>query len=152
MYTYYKSNQIKVIAWTISQKKKRNRHTPQSLRHQTPLEGGAEWLRKNIPQTNLNWKKCKILGLLSSSNLQVTISRVGVFVFKGRPKRNIRPINKDLSSCKPIIFSFLFFSFFFLNVLGRTVMCSLYIYTSQYLKENFSGALAREARAAEHNG
>ena len=32
---------------------------------------------------------------------------------------------------------FLLFSFF-LNGPGRTVMCSLYIYTSQYLKENFT--------------
>ena len=33
---------------------------------------------------------------------------------------------------------FVFFSFFFSNGPGRTVMCSLYIYTSQYLKENFT--------------
>ena len=66
--------------------------------------------------------------------MQVRIFKVGVSVFKGRPKRNIRPTIKDLSSRKPTIFSFRFF----LNVLGRTVMCSLYIYASQYLKENFT--------------
>ena len=71
----------------------------------------------------------------SSSNLQVTISRVGEFVFKGRPKRKIRPTLGLLSSRKPIIFSFFFFV---LNGPGRTVMCSLYIYTSQYLTENFT--------------
>ena len=119
-----------------SKPKKRNLHIPKSLRHQTPLEGGNKWLRKNIPQQT--WIE-KLLNCrsLSSSNLQVTISRVGVSVFKGRPKRKIRPTSGLLSSRKPIIFSFLFFSFFS-NGPGRTVMCSLYIYTSQYLKEKFT--------------
>ena len=34
---------------------------------------------------------CEFIGLFSSRNLQVTISRVNISVFKGRPKRKIRP-------------------------------------------------------------
>ena len=49
-------------------------------------------IKKSIPQTNLNLKKkCEVVGLFSSSNLQVTISRVSISVLKGRPKRKIRP-------------------------------------------------------------
>ena len=41
--------------------------------------------------------------------------------------------------CLPVSpLDFLFFSFFFLNGPGRTSMCSLYIHTSEYLKENFT--------------
>ena len=44
------------------------------------------------PTNKLELKKLlNCIGVLSSSNLQVTISRVGVSVFKGRPKRKIRP-------------------------------------------------------------
>ena len=45
----------------------------------------------NKPELKKLLKKKIVVGLLSSSNLQVTISRVGVSVFKGRPKRKIRP-------------------------------------------------------------
>ena len=38
--------------------------------------------------------------------------------------------------CLPI--SPLYFLFFFFNGPGRTVMCGFYIYTSQYLKDNFT--------------
>ena len=88
--------------------------------------------RTNKPELK-NLLNCRSF---SSSNLQVTISRVGVSVFKGRPKRKIRPTLGLLSSRKPIIFSFIFF--FFFNGPRRTVMCSLYIYTSQHLTENFT--------------
>ena len=56
-------------------------------------------------------KLLNCIGLLSSSNLQVTISRVGVSVFKGRPKRKISRL-KDF--CLPVSpLHFLFFSFFY---------------------------------------
>ena len=94
-------------------------------------------IKTKYPANKPELKKLLNCRSLSSSNLQVTISRVGVSVFKGRPKRKIRPTSGLLSSRKPIIFSFLFFSFFS-NGPRRTVMCSLYIYTSQYLKEKFT--------------
>ena len=69
-------------------------------------------IKKSIPQTNLNLKKkCEVLGLFSSSNLQVTISRVSISVLKGRPKRKIRPTKEILCSCKSLIFSFIFLLF-----------------------------------------
>ena len=52
----------------------------------SPFEVGAKWLRENILQTDLSWKNCEIVGLFNSSNLQVTIFRVNIFVFKGRPR------------------------------------------------------------------
>ena len=57
------------------------------------------------------------------------------FCLKGKTK--IMATQGLQCSCKAIIFSFLSsFFFFFLNGTGRTVMCSLYIYTaSQYLME-----------------
>ena len=75
-------------------KEKRNLHIAKSLRHQTPLEGGTKRLRKNIyiyPANKPELKKLLNCRSLSSSNLQVTISRVGVSVFKGRPKGKLRP-------------------------------------------------------------
>ena len=47
-------------------------------------------IKKNIPQTNLNLKKCEVVGLFSSSNLQVTISRFSISLFKGSTVRKIR--------------------------------------------------------------
>ena len=41
-----------------------------------------------LSHTNLNIKKC--VGLFSSSNLQVTISKVNISVLKERPKMKIR--------------------------------------------------------------
>ena len=38
----------------MNAKQKKNIHIPNSRQHQTPLEGGAKWLRKKKPQTNLN--------------------------------------------------------------------------------------------------
>ena len=58
--------------------------------------------------------------------------------------KNCRPVPLGVSGrlkdfCLPESpLHFVFFSFlFFPNGPGRTVMCSLYIYISQYLKENF---------------
>ena len=34
---------------------------------------------------------CEVVGLFSSSNLQVTIFRISISIFKGRPKGKIRP-------------------------------------------------------------
>ena len=65
-------------------------------------------IKKRIPQTNLNFKKkCEVVGLFSSSNLQVTISKVSISVLKGRPKRKIRPTEGLL--CSVFYFIFLFF-------------------------------------------
>ena len=49
-------------------------------------------VKKKYPSNKPEFKK-KLLNCRSliGSNLQVTISRVGVSVFKGRPKRKIRP-------------------------------------------------------------
>ena len=60
----------------------------------SPFEGGAKWLRKHIPQTDLNWKNCEIVGLFNSSNLQVTISRASKL--------------SDLNFLKVLCFSFPF--------------------------------------------
>ena len=57
-------------------------------------------IEKNIPQTDLNEKNC--VGLFNTSNLQVMISGASISVFKGRPKRKIRPTQELLSSRKPI--------------------------------------------------
>ena len=40
--------------------------------------------------------------------------------------------------CLPVSPLYFLFFFIFFNGPGQTVMCSLYIYTSQYLKENFT--------------
>ena len=49
-------------------------------------------IKEKWPANKPELKKiCEVVGLLSSSNLQVPISRVGVSVFKGRRKRKIRP-------------------------------------------------------------
>ena len=45
-------------------------------------------IKKIYPAKNPEFKrKCENIGLFSSSNLQVTISRVSISVFKGRPKK-----------------------------------------------------------------
>ena len=115
-------------------KKERNIHIPKSLRHQTPLEGGAKWLRKNIPLKNLNWKNCQIVGLLVAE-IQYRLRFLGSVVLRlredleeksGRLKDFCLPVS-------PLHFLFLSFIFFFKGPL-RTVMCSRYIYTSQFLK------------------
>ena len=115
-----------------SKPKKRNLHIPESQRHQTSLEGGTKWLRKNIPQTNLNWKQCYIVGLLVAAIYRLRfLGSVCLCLredLKGKSGRL-----KDF--CLPV--GPLSFLFFLLNP-GRTVMCSLYIYTSQYVKENFT--------------
>ena len=59
-----------------------------------------------------------------------------VFVLRGRPER--KPTSGRLSSRKPIIFSFLFFSYFFFDGSGQRVIFSLYNYNAKYLKENFT--------------
>ena len=48
-------------------------------------------IMEKYPANKPELKKCLVVGLLSGSNLQVPISGVGVSVFKGRPKRKIRP-------------------------------------------------------------
>ena len=48
-------------------------------------------IRKKYPVNKPELKKLSNCKSLSSSNLQVTISRVGVSVFEGRPKRKNRP-------------------------------------------------------------
>ena len=116
-----------------SKPKKRNLHIPKSLRHQTPLEGGAKWLGKNIPQTNLNWKNCLNVGLLSSSNCLGSV----FLCLREDVKGKSCGLKDFCLLVSPLYFLFFLFSFFF-NWPGRTVMCSLYIYTSQYLKENFT--------------
>ena len=45
-------------------------------------------IKKKYPANKVN---CEIVGLFSSSNLLLTISRVSISVLKGRPKRKIRP-------------------------------------------------------------
>ena len=47
-------------------------------------------IKKKYPANKPELKKLLNCRSLSSSNLQVTISRVGVSVFKGRPKNKIR--------------------------------------------------------------
>ena len=47
---------FKLIKWTLRQKKKK-RKKEGAFGISLLLEGGAKWLRNNIPQTNLNWKK-----------------------------------------------------------------------------------------------
>ena len=70
-------------------------------------------IKKKYPSYKPDWKtNCEIVGLFSSSNLQVTLSRVSISVFKGRPKRKIRRHRDFCVPVSPIIFSFLF-SFFF---------------------------------------
>ena len=60
----------------------------------------------------------------------------GVSVFKGIDLKEKSGRLKDFClPASPLYFPF--FSFF-LNGPGRRVMCSVYIYTSQYLKENFT--------------
>ena len=45
-------------------------------------------IKKIYPAKKPEFKrKCENIGLFSSSNLQVTISRVSISVFKGRPKK-----------------------------------------------------------------
>ena len=48
-------------------------------------------IRKKYPVNKPELKKLLNCKSLSSSNLQATISRVGVSVFGGRPKRKNRP-------------------------------------------------------------
>ena len=48
-------------------------------------------IKKKYPANKPELKTMLYSRSLSSSNLQITISRVGVSVFKGRPKRKIRP-------------------------------------------------------------
>ena len=89
-------------------------------------------IKKKYPANKPELKKLLNGSLVSSSNLQVTISRIGVSVFKGRPKRKSGRLKDFCLPVSPIYF------LFFLNGPGRTVMCSLYIYTSRCLKKNFS--------------
>ena len=88
-------------------------------------------IKKSIPQTNLNLKKkCEVLGLFSSSNLQVTISRVSISILKGRPKRKIRPTEGLLSFCKPTLFYFIFL-FFYKRALTNSYVWPLHYTASQ---------------------
>ena len=48
-------------------------------------------IKKKHPENKPELKNLLNYRSRSSSNLQVMISRVGVTVFKGRPKRKIRP-------------------------------------------------------------
>ena len=124
------------MTWTPNQKKKTE---IRSLRHQFTFRGRGSLINKKISLANKPELK-KIVKFFSSSNFQVTISRVSISVLKGRPKRKIWPTLGHLCSSKPIILSFLS-PFFFLNGPGRTATCSLYavIYiASQYLIEIFT--------------
>ena len=107
--------------------------TTSKLRIESCIHDVNNWMSAN--KLILNRDKTELLVLharhRSPVDLQVTISLVNISVFKGRPKRKIRPTQRLLCSRKPIIFSFLIFHLFFFFY--RPVMCSLYIYTSQYI-------------------
>ena len=86
-----------------------------------------------VNKPELKKKKREMVGLSSSRNLHsVTISRVIISVLKGRRKLwGLRDLSVPV---RPLYFLSFPRFFFFLNGTGRTVMCSLYIYTvSQYL-------------------
>ena len=68
-------------------------------------------IRKKYPVNKPELKKLLNCKSLSSSNLQVTISRVGVSVFKEDLKGKTGRLKGLLSSRKPMTFSFLFFFF-----------------------------------------
>ena len=86
---------------------------------------------KNMAWTNLNWKNCEIVGL-SSSNLQVTISRVLISVLKGR-----RKLGRLRDFCVPVgpLYSFpgpdeklcVAFTFHF-TISDRKFYCKVYIF------------------------
>ena len=90
---------------------------------------------KNYPVNKPELKKMKNCRSLQQPQFTLGYDFQGYhFCLKGKTK--IMPTQGLQCSCKAIIFSFLssFFFSFFLNGPGRTVMCSLYIYTaSQYL-------------------
>ena len=65
------------------------------------------------------------MGIFSSSNLQVTISRVSISVLKGRHKRKLDRLRDFSVPVSSLYFIFLFI----LNKPGRTVICSLYSLT-----------------------
>ena len=65
------------------------------------------------------------MGIFSSSNLQVTISRVSISVLKGRPKRKLDRLRDFSVRVSSLYFIFLFI----LNKPGRIVICSLYSFT-----------------------
>ena len=114
--------------------KKKSSH-PWELRHQTPLERGAKWLRKDIPQTNLNWKNCSIVGLLVATIYRLRFVGSVFLCLREDLKEKSGRLKDFFLPVSPL--HFILFSFFS-NGPGRTVMCGLYIYTSQYLKENFT--------------
>ena len=94
-------------------------------------------IKKKYPANKPELKKnCEIVGLFSSSNLQVTISRVRISVLKGRPKRKLGRLRHFCVPVSPLYFILLYY--IFLNGLRRTVLCSLSIFTAlQYLIETF---------------
>ena len=126
-----KAIKFKLIAWNLSQKRKKE---IRSLRISAPLEGGAKWLRNvSHKQTSILKKKCEVVGLFSSSNLQVTISKVSISVLKGRPKRKIRPTEGLLCFC--ILF---YFPIFYKRALTNSYVWPLHYTASQYLIESFT--------------
>ena len=92
----------------------------------TPLnsKSNMNMMKKKYPANNSN-----------SSSLQGTIPMVSISVFKGRPKRKSGRLRVFCVPLSPLYYIFFSFSF---NGPGRTVMCSLYMYTSQYLIESFT--------------
>ena len=65
-------------------------------------------IKKKYPANKPELKKLLNGSLLSSSNLQVTISRIGVSVFKGRPKRKSGRLKDFCLPVSPIYFLFFF--------------------------------------------
>ena len=61
-------------------------------------------IKKNITQTNLNCKNCEIVGLFSSSNLLLTISRVSISVLKGRRKGKLGRLRDFCVPVSPLYF------------------------------------------------
>ena len=94
--------------------------TTSKLRIESCIRDVNNWMSAN--KLMLNRDKTELLVLharhRSPVDLQVTISLVNISVFKGRPKRNIRPTHRLLCSRKPIIFSFLIF-YLFISFTGQ---------------------------------
>ena len=94
-------------------------------------------IKKNIPQTNLNWKS-EIVGLFSSSYLQVTISTVSISVLKGRPKGKLGRLRDFCVPVSPLyIFSFLFLFLFIysLTIPDTKVYRKVYIFFEERHKK-----------------
>ena len=61
-------------------------------------------IKKSTTQTNLILKDCEIVGLFSSSNLQITISRVSIFYFPADFKLSLSSSFVVISYKVPVFF------------------------------------------------